>query len=156
MNFLYHFRGGDDLLIVHVPAFLRRDLVFYVNGCNSGELVVLHRADHVQRITIAGIRVSNDRYVHGLRDAPRVIHHLRHRQQTDIRPPEQRCRSAKSRHVDRGEAGLFDEPRAERVIGAGRQNGFAAAQQFGEPRPPLPLASQKIVHGSKPYAEVVC
>ncbi len=147
-DLFHHLRRGNDLLILHMAASLRRDLIFDMDRRNSGEFVLLNRANYVERIPVAGVRIGDHGHVYGLGDTVRVIHHLRHRQQTHIGPAEQGGRSSKSRHVDSREAGLLDHTRRQCIVGAGRYDHLSGAHHVAKQRPIASVTPQKIVHPS--------
>src|SRR5439155_23149697 len=69
-----HLRRRDDLLALHVTALLRGDLILDVDGGHAGALVLLHGADHVDRVAVAGIGVGDHRQVPGGDDSRGVLH----------------------------------------------------------------------------------
>ena len=88
-DFRGHLRRRDHLLALQVTAFLRHDLVLKMNCGNSRRLELANGPDHVDRISVTGVRIRDHRYLDGLHDPASVVHHLRERQQSDIRPTQQ-------------------------------------------------------------------
>ena len=105
-----------------MTALFRGDLIFDVNGGDAGTLVTLHGANDVDRISITGIRIGNDRNRDRIDNALRVIDHFTHAEQPDIRPAEIRCRGSETRHVYDWKTCRFNQPRAQTIVGAGRLN----------------------------------
>ena len=95
---------------------------------HAGLLVGLHRAHHVDRVAVAGVGVGDHRHVDGGDDPPGVVDHLGAGEQPDVGPAEQRGGGAEPGHVDDVEAGLLDQPRRQRVVGAGRDQRARAAR----------------------------
>ena len=101
------------------PHFLGDDLVLEMDRGDTGLLVLLHRADHVDRVAVAGVGVGDERQLDGLSDAVRVVDHLASSsaRPTSGRPSDRRC-GAEAGHVHRVESGFLDESSAERVVHA--------------------------------------
>ena len=78
-DFRGHLRARNDLLARHVAAPLRRYLVFKEDGGHTCLLESLHGADHVSRIPVAVVSISEHRNIHGVGDARGAFRHLRHR-----------------------------------------------------------------------------
>ena len=120
-----HLAGADELLALHVPALLGHDLVLEMDGGDAGRLVLVDRADHVERIAVSRVGVRDHRDPDRLCDPPRVVNHLREGEQSNVGPAQPPRGGPEPGHIDRGKARLLDEPRAERVIAAGRQHHVA-------------------------------
>jgi hypothetical protein len=56
-----HLVEGDDLLALVMPAFLGGDLVLDVECGDPRLLVLADRADHVDRVAVAGVGIGDDR-----------------------------------------------------------------------------------------------
>ena len=111
--FSCHLGAGDDLLILHMAALFGHDLIFDVNGGDASALVLLHGADHVERIAVAGVGIGN--YAErprpgrcGARCPPSASSSAGRR-----RAAEQRRRCAKAGHVHGGKSGLLDDARGQ-------------------------------------------
>ncbi len=128
LDFTDHLAERDHLLTLVVPAFFRRHLVLDVEGGDPGLFVFPDRADHVERVAVAGVGIGDHRDSHRLDRQPDKAHVLRERQQAEIGIAV-RPRIAAAGQVDRLEAGLLDEPRGERVISAGHHRVPAALDQ---------------------------
>ena len=111
-----HLSPRDHLLAVVMPAFLGADLVFEVEGGDPGLFIFAHRADHVERVAIAGIGVGDDRDLDRLDGAADEAHILAKRQEPHIGIAV-RPRIAAARQIDRPKPGLFDEPRRQSIVG---------------------------------------
>src|SRR5437667_3562395 len=77
-DLLRHLFGRDDQLALQVPALLRGHLILDVDTGDAGRLVGTDRADHVQRVAVAAVRVGADRDVHAGRHPPGVAGQLGH------------------------------------------------------------------------------
>ena len=121
-------------LPVHVAAALGRHLVLDVQRGDAGRRVLAHRAHDVERVAVAVVGVGDHRHADGLHEPPRVVGHLGEREQPDVGAPEQRRRRAEAGHVDGREAGALDEPRRQRVVGAGREHRLGPGEQLTEAR----------------------
>ena len=117
-----HLVGIDDLLVLHVAALLGQHLVLDVDTGDSGLLVLLHRAQDVDLVAVAGVGVGHDGKVGCVGDAAGVVDHLGEPEQADVGATEQGCSGTETSHVHGVEAGLFDEPSAERVVAAGQDD----------------------------------
>ena len=141
-----HLVGADQQLAAHVPALLGHDLVLELDPGDAGLLVELHGADDVDRVAVAGVGVGDDRDVDGGDDPAGVVDHLRARQQTHVGAADQRGRRPEAGHVDRVEAGLLDQPGAQRVVGARGDQRRGPADQFAQPGPRCASVTQQIRH----------
>jgi hypothetical protein len=56
---------------------------------DTGLLVLLHRADHVDRVAVTGVGIGDERQLAGANDAVRVVDHLAHRHEADVGSAEQ-------------------------------------------------------------------
>ena len=101
-----------------MAAFLGRNLVFEVKAGDPRLLVFAHRADHVERVAVAGIGVGDDRDPDRLDRHPDKANILAKRQQAQIGVAV-RPRIAAAGQVDRLEPGLLDKPRRQGVVRAG-------------------------------------
>src|SRR6266550_6985094 len=82
---LDHFIHRDDLLSLHMPAFLGPNLVFDMQAGYACALVLTNGTAHVDRVAIASICVCDERQVaHDGSDDSSAAHHLAHGQQTNI------------------------------------------------------------------------
>ena len=100
-----------------MAAFLGRDLVLDVEPGDPGFLVFAHRADHVDRVAVAGIGVGDDRDADRLDREADEMHVLDHGQQAEIGIAA-RPRKAAAGQVHRLEPGRLDQPRGQGVVGA--------------------------------------
>jgi len=130
LDFLDHLGCIDDLFAVHVPAFFRPHLVLDVDGRNPGLLILLYRANYIDGIAVTGIGIGDKGDLHGGSDAPCILHHLRHRKQTDIRKGKMRCRGSVSGHINGRETARFDYSRPQCIIHPRRLNEFSSFQHL--------------------------
>jgi hypothetical protein len=123
-----HLAEADDLLALVMAAFLGADLVLDVECGDPRLLVLAHRADHVDRVAIAGVGIGDDRDRDRLDRQPDKADILRQGEQSEIGIAV-RSRIAAAGQIDRLEPGLFDEPRRQRVVGPRRHREAAAGNQ---------------------------
>jgi hypothetical protein len=148
-DLLRHLLGADDQLALHVTALLGGDLVLDVDPGHPGRLVGADRADHVQRVAVAGVHVGDHRDVHARGDPARVVGHLGHREQAHVGPSEQRGGGAEPGHVHRGEPGLLDQPGSQGVERARRHDRLARVQQRAQPGGPCGAPGQPARHRTR-------
>ena len=91
-------------------------------------LVLADRADHVDRVAVAGIGIGDDRDADRLDRQPDKADILRQGEQPEIGIAV-RPRIAAAGQIDRLEPGLLDEPRRQGVIGPRRHRVAAAGNQ---------------------------
>src|SRR5437588_8979987 len=60
-DFLDHFIHRDDLLSLHMPAFLGPNLVFDMQAGNACALILMNGTPYVDRVAIASISVCDER-----------------------------------------------------------------------------------------------
>ncbi len=111
-----HDIGVDNLLVLHMAALLGQDLILDMDASDAGPFVLLHGADHIDLVAVAGVGICNHREVDRRGDASGIVDHFGHAQQPDVRTTEQRCRCAEAGHVHSSEVGLFDQPGTEGVV----------------------------------------
>ena len=142
--------SGNDLLPFHVTALLGCHLILDVDAGDPRPLVLLHGADDVERVAVAGVGVGDDRQFAGGDDPGGVVDHLAHREQADVGPPEQRRRRPEPGHVHRREPRLFHQAGAETVEDAGSQYRVRACQQLPQPPRAAGLRPEEPSHPSPP------
>ena len=116
-----------------MAAFFREALVLNMNAGDSGSLVFAYGAHGVEFVAIAGVGVGDNRETDRRGDAAAIRDHLRHRDEPEIGIAQGRGRT-RAGHVDRFEAGPFDEPRRDAVIGARRDDHTVSPQESAKPR----------------------
>jgi hypothetical protein len=139
-DFRQIFVETNDRLVVEVAALFREALVFDMQAGHAAPLIFPHRARRIELVAVAGIRVGNDRHIHGGGNATSVVGHLGHGQKPVIRIAQRR-RSPGAGHVDGTETGLDDRSRRYAIIGTGRDRQTAAPQQF----PELPTSTHDLL-----------
>ncbi len=140
-----HLAGRDHVLALHVAAALGRLLVLQVDARHAARLVVVHRADHVDRVAVAGVGICDHRDGDRLRHAPGVLDHLAARQQRHIGTAEQGAGGGEAAHVDDVEAGLLDQPSGQPVVGTDGQHG-RGPQELPQPGVARLRALEEIRH----------
>src|SRR3989475_302337 len=113
----------DDPLALHMAAALGPDLILQEHAGCTGVDQLVHRADHVQRVAVAGVGVDNDRDLDRAADAIRGRHHLGLREVAEVRQAELRGRHAVAGAEGQGKAGALHELRAQRVVHAWEDEG---------------------------------
>ena len=99
--------------------------------CERGDprlLVFADRADHVDRIAVAGVGIGDDRDADRLDRQPDKADILRKGEQAEIGIAVG-PRIAAAGQIDRLEPSLLDEPRRQSVLGPGRHRVAAAGDQ---------------------------
>src|SRR5438270_1373618 len=134
-DFLDHFIHRDDLLSLHVPAFLGPNLVFNMQAGNACTLVLMNGTSHVDWVAIASISVRDERQVarngsDDSRNGGSTAHHLAHGQQTNIGLSEDTGSRPKACHVDGRKSCLSDEAGAQGIICSGGNDQVRADKQF--------------------------
>ena len=97
----------DHLLAGDVAAALGADLVFDVDRGDTRRLEILHRADDVDRVAVAGVGVGHHRNVDRARDVAGVGGHFGLGDEADVGQPQQGQRDVVAAHVGEFEAGFF-------------------------------------------------
>jgi hypothetical protein len=115
-----------------MAAAFGRDLIFDVDGGSSRSDEVFDGTHDIDCIAEAGIGIGNYGDFHGTRDITRDHHDFIERDQADVRFAEQRCRHAVTGDTAAGETGFFNDLGGQRVVGAGFDKRFAAAQQLAQ------------------------
>ena len=67
-----------------MPASFRKDLILKMDGRNPGALILSHRSDDIQRVSVTRIRVRDDGNLPGFHDGSRIGHHFGQRNQPQI------------------------------------------------------------------------
>ena len=145
-----HLGARDDLLPLVMAAFLRRDLVLDMKPGDPGFLVLAHGADDIDRVAVAGIGVGDDRDRYRLDRQPDKADIFDHRQQPEIGVAAG-ARVAAAGQVNRGEPGLLDKPRRQRVVGARHHRIAASGDQ-----PPQRLARVHAISSPRDWIEATC
>ncbi len=86
-----HLVGVDHRLAREVAAALGADLVFELDAVCPCPLEHAHRVAHVERIAEAGVGVDQQRQVHRVADARRVLGDLVQAHEGLVRPAEVTC-----------------------------------------------------------------
>ena len=104
---LHHLLDGDHTLPGEVPTALGGDLILQRHGRHPRALHVAHRAQHVEVVAIAGVRVGNHRDLNRLGDISRHAHDLGHGGQSDVRHAQHGVGDAGAGGEDHPEPSLF-------------------------------------------------
>jgi hypothetical protein len=131
-HLLDHLICRDHVLARQMPAALRRHLVLEMERRHPGRLVLADCAHDVERVAVAVVGVGDHGDADGLHETAGVVDHLAERQQPDVGASQERRRGAVAGHVHGFEARLLDQPRRQRVVGAGRDDGVRACEQLAE------------------------
>ena len=134
-DFLDHFIHRDDLLSLHMPAFLGPYLVFDMYAGHACALVLTNGTPHIDRVAIASISICDERQVahDGSDDSSNggsAAHHLAHGQQTNIGLSENTGSCTKACHVDGRKSCLSDKAGAQGIICSGGNDQVRAGKQF--------------------------
>src|SRR5260370_23573224 len=134
-DFLDHFIHRDDLLSLHMSAFLGPNLVFDMQAGNACAFVLMNGTPYVDRVAIASISVCDDRQVardgsDDSRNGGSAAHHLAHGQQTNIGLSDNTGSCPKACHVDGRKSCLSDEAGAQGIICSGGNDQGRAGKQF--------------------------
>ena len=73
LDLAQHLVGGNHLLAVEMPAALGADLVFELDAVGPRALQHPHRVVGVERVAKAGVGIDDERQVHRVADARRVV-----------------------------------------------------------------------------------
>ncbi len=92
-----------------------------------------HRAQHVERISISRVGVADHGDLDAAGDRARVLDHLVHREQSDVRTAPRR-RGAEAGHVDRLEARGLGDLRLQTVVDEGGQDHPVAPEKLSQSR----------------------
>ena len=109
----------NDLVPREMAAALGRDLVLDVESRHSGRLVRLHGPPHVQRVSVSGVGIGDERHVEDGCEVSRVIRHLAEPREPEVGQAEPRGGGAVAGHVDRRKSRVLNEARRDAVVGAG-------------------------------------
>ncbi len=115
-----------------MAALLGNDLILDLHGGDAGADELLHGSVQVDGVAVAGVDVADNRRFHHGGHLPHLLEHLRHRHQPDVGQRELAVRNAGAGRVDDREAGEFDEPCGQPVVGAGRDDQRVACEQLSE------------------------
>ncbi|MCY1238474.1 hypothetical protein D9M72_512150 [compost metagenome] len=126
------FLGGDHLLAREMAAALGRDLVLELDAVGARALQHAHRVAHVQRVAEAGVGIDDQRQVHGVADARRVVGDLVQAHEALVGQAEPHVGDARAGDVNGFEAQVFDDARRQRVEGARHQHAAAGLGQGTE------------------------
>jgi hypothetical protein len=124
-----HLLRGDQALADHVAAALGPHLVLDMDAGHPGALELAHRARGVEGVAVAVVGVDDHRDAHRLGDVARVLHHLRHGDQADVRIAAAHGSAGAGHHAQRI-ADLLDDPRAQAVVGAAAEDDARRGQQL--------------------------
>ena len=108
-DLLRGFLERHNRLSRQAPAPLREHLVFQMDRRHAGALIFPHRALHVELVAEAGVRVGNHRHLDRLNDGGRVVDHLAHGDEAQVRHTQAVQRRTTSRHVDGLEPDLLGQ-----------------------------------------------
>ena len=114
-----------------MAAFFRKTLILEMEGGDAGALEGARRGLRIERIAVTGIGVGNDRNVDHIHHRRQPVDDGVHGNQAEIGNAG-RARDRAAAGIDRGEAGLRDEPRREPVIGARRHGDVARGEQVSQ------------------------
>jgi hypothetical protein len=141
-HLLNHLVARYHLLSLEKSATLRPHLVLDVQCCGPCVLELLDGADHVERIPIARIGVTDRWDLDGSADATRIRHHLAHGEKPEV-GHSTRCRRTEAGHVHGAEAGLLGDHCLQPIVYEGRDDQTRLSQSRAKP-----LADQG--HGNLP------
>ena len=136
--------GVDGLIVVDVPPEEAGEIAPHAR--DAGLLVLADRADDVDGVAVAGVGVGDQRDVDDAGHPPRVVDHLGLPEQPDVGPSEQRGGGPEPGHVDDVEPGLLHEPRRQRVVSTGCDDGSFPVEQGPQPGATVPGAAEQIGH----------
>ncbi len=94
-----HVFRRNQLFARQMAAALGQDLIFKMHSRHAATLVKLNGTTNVERSAKAIIGIGNQRNIRSISNPGGIIHHFRHRQQTDVRIAETRGRSTSPRHI---------------------------------------------------------
>ena len=130
-----------------MTALLGRDLVLEVDRGCAQSLELAHGTDDVDSVSVACVRVCDDRQGGGVDNLSQAGEHLGHRQQPEVgHPAAPGDRAATA--VEDAEPGGLGDPRREPIVYAGRDDDAVAADQFAQPRGGAHRSSARAVTGS--------
>ena len=133
--FLDHLVKGNNLLALHMAAFLGPELVLDVNGGHSCSLILADRATHIDRVAIACIGISDERSIaNNGSEGCGPAHHLAHGQEADIGLTEHTGRCAEAGHVHGRKSCLSNEACAKGIVGPGSNKQIRLSNQFTQAR----------------------
>jgi hypothetical protein len=119
-------------LPAEVAAALGRDLVLELDAVGARALQRAHRVPHVQRIAEAGVGIDDQRQVHRVADARRVVGDLGQAHEGLVGQAEPHVGDAGAGDVDRLEAEVFDDAGRQRVERARHHHAAARLGQGSE------------------------
>jgi hypothetical protein len=134
--------GADDLLAREMTAALRMHLVFQLYAVGPGPLQRAHRVIDVERIAKAGVGIDDQRQLHRIADARRVLGDFMQAHEALVGHGKPHIGHAGAGDVDGLEAQVFDE--------LGRQGIERAGHQGAAARPGQGLELLLGIHGSRP------
>ena len=105
----------DHVLALHVPAALREDLILELDAGHAGALQLVHGADHLRDLAVAGVGVRDHGERDGGAEAPGVVDHLGRARDAEIGQPEGGRRGRVAAAIQRLEPGALQQPAGERV-----------------------------------------
>ena len=91
------------------PQRFGKRLVLDLDRIRAGALEQAHRARHVERIAVAGIRIDDEMAANAIADQSNRVGHLAHRNEADVGAAEPGIGNAGPRDIDRGEPGPLGE-----------------------------------------------
>ena len=103
-----------------MTAALGKDLVLDLDRIRAGSLEQAHRARHVERIAVAGIRIDDEMAADAIADQGNRIGHLAHRNEADVGATEPGVGNAGPRDIDRREPRPLGKMRGQRIVDARR------------------------------------
>ena len=131
-DFLRHFLDWNERLALEMSATLGPHLILDVDSGHPCALELTHRAPRIDGIAEARVRIADNRQAHRHHYVSRHLNELCHGDQAEVGHPEQGARDAGTGEIHGGKSHALDDPRTERVIGAGSDQHFGRAQQLAQ------------------------
>ena len=100
----------DHVLALHVPAALREDLILELDCRHAGALQLVHGADHLRDLAVAGVGVRDHGERDGGAEAAGVVDHLGRARDAEIGQPEGGRRGRVAAAIQRLETGALQQP----------------------------------------------
>ena len=85
--------------------------------------------DDVDGVAVPGVGVADDRHLHGITDASRVVDHLGHGPERDVGDTQVGVHRSGTGHVHSSESVRLDDAGGDRVVRAGRDEDLGSVHE---------------------------
>ena len=133
MEFAYHFFKGNEDFPLDMTASFRSKLVFQMDGCHTKLGIGFHSPVDVDRISVTGVSVGNQRNPDAGSQVAGMGRHLGEVHQSGIGLTDDRGGTAETRHVGCRKTAFFYHQCRKGIVTAGNREHSWLFQQFTKP-----------------------